>query len=232
MKLSSSDGGAFTAVSAVLAVEEVLSHARASAYIPAPIFGKDFTQRIAGTSHLDGIRGDERTDAAVLDRFRREAKWRRDGYQTLIDQMLPRTSGSTPREEGRLVPRRHGTWAWHLAQPADWLQPSLTRISPSKAGVAGSSPAGRAKSLCDVAASHQASVTSVSKGSRRARPFAISLTRAVGTEPVAGCGCPAGTSRPKQEFRPPTESPRALCLRSANEWPPRRRDSRSTGLQQ
>lgn len=42
-------------MSAVLAVEEVLSHARASAYTPAQILGKDFALRTAGTPRLDGI---------------------------------------------------------------------------------------------------------------------------------------------------------------------------------
>src|ERR1700730_13345078 len=51
-----------------------------------------------------------------------------------------------------------------------------------------------------------------------------------GREQVGGCDCLASTGRPRREFRRPTESPHALCLRSANEWPPRRRDSRSLGL--
>ena len=44
-------------MSAVLAVEEVLSHARASAYTAAQILGKDFALRTAGTPRLDGIEG-------------------------------------------------------------------------------------------------------------------------------------------------------------------------------
>src|SRR2546428_655170 len=61
----------------------------------------------------------------------------------------------------------------------------------------------------------------------RARP---GLTPTGGREQVGGCGCPASTGRPRREFLRPTESPPAPCLRSANAWPPRRRDSRSSRL--
>src|SRR5258706_7511818 len=60
--------------------------------------------------------------------------------------------------------------------------------------------------------------------------ISIPLTPTDGREQVGGCDCPAGTSRPRQEFLRPGESPRAPCLRSANEWRPRRRDSRSSRL--
>src|SRR5436853_2465962 len=60
--------------------------------------------------------------------------------------------------------------------------------------------------------------------------ISIPLSPTGGREQVGGCGCPASTGLPRREFLRPTESPRAPCLRSANEWPPRRRDSRSSRL--
>src|SRR5207302_2309490 len=64
----------------------------------------------------------------------------------------------------------------------------------------------------------------------RVSDISMPLTPTGGREQVGGCGCPASTVRPRRAFLRPTESPRAPCLRSANEWPPRRRDSRSSRL--
>src|SRR2546421_586603 len=60
--------------------------------------------------------------------------------------------------------------------------------------------------------------------------ISIPLTPTGGREQAGGCGCPASTGRPRRAFLRPTESPPAPCLRSANAWPPRRRDSPSSRL--
>src|SRR5207249_6778824 len=64
----------------------------------------------------------------------------------------------------------------------------------------------------------------------RVSDISMPLTPTGGREQVGGCGCPASTVRPRRASLRPTESPRAPCLRSANEWPPRRRDSPSSRL--